>query len=108
MPNPLVVHCKRSKYDVYIGRAAGPRGKWGNPFSHDDQSSAPIQVASRAAAILCYRQWINGGQQKAHERLKLVRPTIDEIKSELKGKILGCWCSPLACHGDVLVEIANS
>ncbi len=22
----------------------------------------------------------------------------------LKGKILGCWCKPLACHGDVIVE----
>ena len=27
---------------------------------------------------------------------------------ELKGKILGCWCSPNACHGDVLAEIVNN
>lgn len=26
---------------------------------------------------------------------------------ELKGKTLGCFCSPLACHGDVLVELVN-
>lgn len=26
---------------------------------------------------------------------------------ELKGKILGCWCAPLACHGEVLAELAN-
>jgi hypothetical protein len=24
---------------------------------------------------------------------------------ELKGKILGCWCHPLPCHGDVLVKL---
>ncbi|AVO22922.1 hypothetical protein HWB57_gp082 [Erwinia phage vB_EamM-Bue1] len=24
---------------------------------------------------------------------------------ELDGKILGCWCSPKACHGDVLIMI---
>lgn len=24
---------------------------------------------------------------------------------ELRGKILGCWCKPLSCHGDVLVKI---
>lgn len=23
---------------------------------------------------------------------------------DLKGKRLGCWCAPLACHGDVIVE----
>ncbi|MFM7243676.1 MAG: DUF4326 domain-containing protein, partial [Planctomycetaceae bacterium] len=26
--SPFVVHCKRSAYDVYIGRPS----KWGNPF----------------------------------------------------------------------------
>ena len=31
-----------------------------------------------------------------------------EARKELKGKILGCWCSPYACHGEVLAEIANS
>lgn len=27
--NKRVVHCKRDKFDVYIGRP----GKWGNPFT---------------------------------------------------------------------------
>ena len=26
----------------------------------------------------------------------------------LKNKTLGCFCSPLACHGDFLKELANS
>ena len=26
---------------------------------------------------------------------------------ELKGKVLGCWCAPQACHGDTLAELAN-
>jgi len=30
-----------------------------------------------------------------------------KIKKELKNKVLGCWCAPEACHGDVLTEIAN-
>ena len=25
----------------------------------------------------------------------------------LKGKVLGCWCKPGPCHGDVLARIAN-
>lgn len=24
---------------------------------------------------------------------------------ELKGKVLGCWCHPNRCHGDVLAEL---
>lgn len=24
---------------------------------------------------------------------------------ELNGKVLGCWCAPGPCHGDVLVEL---
>ena len=32
---------------------------------------------------------------------------VDEVKRELKGKDLVCFCSPKPCHGDVLIEIAN-
>lgn len=31
---------------------------------------------------------------------------MNEIE-ELRGKRLGCWCSPKPCHGDVLVKILN-
>jgi hypothetical protein len=27
---------------------------------------------------------------------------------ELKDKRLGCYCKPLACHGDVYVELLNA
>lgn len=26
---------------------------------------------------------------------------------ELDGKILGCWCKPNGCHGDVLLKLIN-
>lgn len=26
----------------------------------------------------------------------------------LRGKNLGCWCSPNPCHGDILLELLNS
>ena len=26
----------------------------------------------------------------------------------LKDCVLGCWCKPLACHGDILVEFIES
>ena len=31
----------------------------------------------------------------------------EKAQTELKGKDLVCFCAPKACHGDVLLEIAN-
>lgn len=81
----FVVHCKRSAHDVYIGRPS----KWGNPFVIG-------RDGSRAEVIQKYRAW---AQAKGLDI---------QAKAELRGKTLACWCSPLACHGDVLAEWANS
>ena len=88
-----VVHCKREKYDIYIGRPS----KWGNIFTHKPGTQADHVVATREDAIEAYREWITKGDGK--HLLKDLH--------ELKGKTLGCWCSPKACHGDVLMELAN-
>lgn len=70
---------------VYIGRPS----VWGNPFV-----IAPN--FSREEVVAAYREWI------------LNNPSlIDRAKKELKDKNLICWCAPLACHGDVLMELAN-
>lgn len=93
MASALVVHCKRSSYDVYIGRGPDPRtGKWnvwGNPFKIGPDGT-------REEVIAKFRCWF-------YTRPDLVA----KAKRELKGKVLGCWCSPQACHGDVLAEAAN-
>jgi len=88
-----VVHCKKENFDVYIGRPS----KWGNPFSHgiDRQTLAKFIVKDRSEAVKAYRDWITTGAGK-----HLMRDL-----HELKGKTLGCWCKPLACHGDVLSEL---
>ena len=78
-----VVNCKKEKYDVYIGRSS----KWGNPFQ--------IGPYTREEAIEKYRVWINNN------------PFLLGDIDELKDKILGCWCKPKACHGDILAELAN-
>ena len=90
MLKPRVVHCKKEPFDVYIGRW----GKWGNPYSHKMQERT-VLVATREDAIESYREWIK------------TRPDLLAALPELKGKVLGCWCKPLACHGDVLLELAN-
>lgn len=79
-----VVHCKKDAYDVYIGRPS----KWGNPFE--------IGVdGTRKEVIEKYRKWI------------LFHPELLADLHELKGKTLGCWCSPNQCHGEVLVELCH-
>lgn len=75
-----------NEFDVYIGRP----GRWGNPFRIG-------RDGNREEVIAKYRKWI---MERKH-----LHPI---IKRELKGKVLGCWCSPLPCHGDVLLEIINS
>lgn len=79
-----VVHCKKDPYDIYIGRPS----KWGNPFVIGEHGT-------RTKVIKMYREWI----KNQSELLK-------ELPS-LKGKILGCWCKPLPCHGDILLELLN-
>ena len=37
----------------------------------------------------------------------LTASLIQEIKDELKGKDLVCFCAPKLCHGEVLLRIAN-
>ena len=80
-----VVHCKRQKYDVYIGRPS----KWGNPLEIGDG--------------LTREDVIKGYELYLEEHPELVAAA----KRELRGKILGCWCKPKACHGDVLARIAD-
>ena len=57
-----VVHCKKSPYDVYIGRPS----KWGNPFTHkqDGKTLAKHIVGSRDEAVEAYREWITNGEGK--------------------------------------------
>jgi hypothetical protein len=86
-----VVHCKQEPYDIYIGRPS----KFGNPYGHKF-GMAPWIVDSREDAIRLYEEWIR-------EQPELMAAA----KKELKGKVLGCWCKPLDCHGDVLLKIAN-
>lgn len=89
-----VVNCIYSSYDVYIGRGS----IWGNQFKVG-------QHGTREQVIKAYRDWLLGLDHLDLDQHR--RKRILQRLSELKGKILGCWCKPLACHGDVLIELIN-
>ncbi len=71
-------------FDEYIGRGS----IWGNPFK--------IGIdGDRDAVIEKYNNWI------------LTQPTLLDKLWTLEGKVLGCFCVPLRCHGSVLVALCN-
>ena len=45
-------------------------------------------------------------EEYMREKLKSGKITREQLL-ELKGKNLGCWCKPNACHGDILIKLIN-
>lgn len=78
-----VVH-HREPHDIYIGRPT----KWGNPFEIGIEGT-------RDEVIAKYEVWIRNNAN-----------LMDSLH-ELEGKVLGCWCKPKNCHGDILVKLLN-
>lgn len=79
-----VVHCKKEPYNIYIGRGS----KWGNPFVIG-KDGCRDEVILKYEAYILQNQYLMTSLQ------------------ELRGKILGCWCSPKKCHGDILKKLAE-
>ncbi len=81
-----IINIKITKvYDIYIGRGS----IWGNPFVIG-------RDGTRDQVIEKYRNYIL--------KDKVVLSQI----YKLKDKILGCYCKPLKCHGDVLIELIEN
>lgn len=97
----------------YEGRisAAGTRHDW---FGADGTVvEYHVRWATRAEVVELFRATLfepTPGMRMAYPSAggHFARVTLDEIRSELAGKNLACWCPPdQPCHADVLLEIAN-
>ncbi len=93
-PQTTVINLKTgARYDLYIGRENAAygleRSKWANPFrlAHE---------AVRGTVLARYRMWL------------LSQPRLLADIGELRGLVLGCYCHPAGCHGDILAELANA
>lgn len=86
----LVVNLNSEVYDVYIGRPS----IWGNPFRLGFDGD-------RKTVIMRYEAWL---YSKIANDMKFLQ----QIRRELRGKRLGCFCAPMLCHGDILARIANA
>lgn len=82
-----VVNRKKERYDVYIGRGT----QAGNPFIVGPDGD-------NEECVRKYRKYF-------YWRLEWDEDFKKYIMS-LKG-IMGCWCKPLPCHGDVIAEYRN-
>jgi hypothetical protein len=89
----VVVNIHKEPFDVYIGHTGRSQGGYfGNPFR------------------------IGHGMSREDAVKRFQRYFIDRIEKDsafkrrilaLKGKRLGCFCKPKACHGDVIAEWLN-
>ena len=76
---------------LYIGRnmcayVPGTIGsKWKNPFS--------LKKFTLETSLEKYEEHIRN------------TPSLYNNLSELEGKVLGCWCKPSQCHGDILLKL---
>lgn len=84
---------------VYIGRPS----LYGNHFTHLRFLKDLIIVKTPQHAVDAYRAWLYG--QKYLELEQTRRLKIVQTMSGLDGKILGCYCVPDPCHGNVLIEM---
>lgn len=95
-----VVHITQT-YDVYIGRRGhGQDGYFGNPHPVGKPCQACGGIThDRTTAIEAFRA-------DFQERIK----TDDSYRQkilDLRGKRLGCFCAPRACHGDIIADYLN-
>ena len=91
--------CKPDDTVVVARRANGP-GRWGNPFPVGQVvtvAGAEVHVQDAATAVALYRRHLQTSPE-----------LVAEIRAELAGRPLACWC-PLSapCHADVLRYVAG-
>ena len=75
---------------VYIGRhlpyvEGANKSKWANPFS--------VKKYGRDNCLEMYEAYIRKYTDLWNDL------------GELNNKILGCWCYPQGCHGDILIKL---
>ncbi len=110
---------------VQLSRAKGSRlpantksvarpTRWGNPFVVD--ATAGIFLPGKYVDYSHVDAWTRWPVADAATAVHAFRESrgksasfIADVKAELRGKSLACWC-PIGqpCHADVLLEIANS
>ena len=91
----------RKSAAYYIGRGS----PLGNPWSHRPSKYTVHVAATREEAIEQYAKWI---QERIQAPFSPQARAIDECAKKLVKDgtlLLGCFCLPWPCHGEVLAKI---
>lgn len=67
--------------------------KWGNPHLFGEAG-----LDTMAKVVAAFETDLRAGR---------LRFTVDDVRAELAGRNLACWCGQGPCHADVLLEVAN-
>lgn len=97
----------------YVGRST----RWGNPFMAGETTPADwpepfggVEVRDRGHAVDLLEQLVGRAETGLVPELPGYPgfPSLSEIRQELQGLDLACWC-PLTepCHADLLIRLAN-
>jgi len=122
MSQTTVVNQMHTRADVFIGRAPGPKGAFGNPFTAKPTKLPwAVPVDDAKTACRAFEAWLSGDdpdivfaitKQTWLDFLPERRFAILKALPDLHGQSLGCFCvSPRNrypdCHGFVLARWAD-
>ena len=121
-PEGAIVVSRPSKY----GNPFAVTGGWQEAFRAVALGELGNEAGRRAAAVKLYEWWLtadytetvqaDGPDDKRTPWQREVMtvtagrrpPTREEIRRELRGRDLACWCRlDQSCHADVLLKLAN-
>lgn len=88
-----VVNLRKEPFTVYIGRAGkGKAGTYGNPFIVG-------RDGERGECVKLFESWFYSAYGSKMRKL------VEKIPPDA---VLGCFCKPAACHGDVIAHYLNN
>lgn len=88
----ILVNVRYKQCTHYIGRGTGPSGLdtgLGNPAK-----MFGTHPNDRAKCVLAFEAFARSNPAM-----------MDKIRALPEDAVLGCWCAPLLCHGNVIMKI---
>lgn len=90
--------------------------RWGNPFRFNHPGSPLQERMPPELSVVSFRLmlekeggWFSAPLPWPKGKIPADFTTVAEVREQLRGKNLACWCNPGApCHADVLLELANT
>lgn len=96
----------------YEGRVSADGARHDYHFADGTYKVCHVRYMTLAEVVETYRRALTGdltpSMRSASPSGRFLPVTLADVRRELAGKDLACWCRPGApCHADVLLELAN-